>query len=198
MIVGLTGGIGSGKSAADQIFANHGIQVLDADKMSHSALDINTPGFSKVVNYFGNSILADDGAIDRSRLRAEAFSYPKKKLFLESIIHPFVHSLIFSSIEDTNSPYTIISVPLIFETNSASAYNRILVIDCPVETQIKRATHRDSCSEELIHKIVRTQCTREQRLSIANDVISNDTSLEDLTSKVKQKHNFYLGLVNND
>jgi dephospho-CoA kinase len=194
MIVGLTGGIGSGKSAAANFFQDEGITVIDADELAREVIDKNSPGFKSIVHYFGSKIIDSNGLIDRAFLRKEAFDDDKKKKVLESIIHPLVKDLMTRRIANSNSVYSIIMVPLIFETNSMSNYNRILVIDCDPKIQLERATLRDNNSNEQIQKIIDSQCSREERLCIANDVIPNNDSLENLKVRSLAMHKFYLGL----
>ena len=195
MIIGLTGGIGSGKSAAANFFQNEGITVIDADDLAREAIERNTPGFESIVNYFGSKIVDSDGLINRAHLRKEVFDDEEKKKVLESIIHPLVRDLMAKKITASNSPYSIIMVPLIFETNSMSNYNRILVIDCDPRLQLERATLRDNNSKEQIQKIIDSQCTREERISIANDIIPNNDSIKNLKTRTIAMHKFYLGLL---
>ena len=194
MIIGLTGGIGSGKSAAANFFQDEGITVIDADELAREVIDKNSPGYKSIVDYFGSKIIDSNGLIDRAFLRKEAFDDDKKKKVLESIIHPLVKDLMTKRIATSNSVYSIIMVPLIFETNSMSNYNRILVIDCDPKIQLERATLRDNNSNEQIQKIIDSQCSREERLSIANDVIPNNDSLENLKVRSLAMHKFYIGL----
>ncbi len=195
MIIGLTGGIGSGKSAAANFFQNEGITVIDADDLAREAIERNTPGFESIVNYFGSKIVDSDGLINRAHLRKEVFDDEEKKKVLESIIHPLVRDLMAKKITASNSPYSIIMVPLIFETNSMSNYNRILVIDCDPRLQLERAILRDNNSKEQIQKIIDSQCTREERISIANDIIPNNDSIKNLKTRTIAMHKFYLGLL---
>jgi len=194
MIIGLTGGIGSGKSAAANFFQNEGVTVIDADQLAREVINPNSQGFQSVVDYFGSRIIGEDGSIDRAQLREEIFDDQDKKKALESITHPLVRDLMSERIASSASPYLIIMVPLIFETNSMSAYNRILVIDCDVTLQMKRASLRDNNSSEQIQKILDSQCSRSERLSIANDVIPNNDSLENLKTRSLAMHKFYLEL----
>ena len=197
MIIGLTGGIGSGKSAVANFFIAEGIFVVDADHLAREVIEKDTPGFSSIVDLFGSDILDSTGSIDRANLRVQVFNNPKKKELLESITHPLVRDLMGKRIASAETPYSIIMVPLIYETNSMSAYDRILVVDCDPSLQLKRASLRDDNSEELIQKIINSQCTRNDRLSIANDVIPNNDSLENLKVRSLEMHNFYLGLIHN-
>ena len=194
MIVGLTGGIGSGKSAAANFFQNEGITVIDADGLSREVIEEGTSGFASVVEYFGSKIIDSDGSINREHLRKEVFDDDKKKKLLESIIHPLVRDLMVKKIAASKSPYSIVMVPLIFETNSMSNYNRILVIDCDPKLQLQRAMLRDNNSKAQIQKIMDFQCSREERISIANDIIPNNDSLENLKIRSIAMHKFYLGL----
>lgn len=194
MIVGLTGGIGSGKSAAANFFQNEGITVIDADDLSREVIEQDTPGFEKIVDCFGSAIIDSDGSINRAFLRQEVFNDEKKKKLLESIIHPLVRDLMIEKIAASQSPYSIIMVPLIFETNSMNNYNRILVIDCDPIVQLERAMLRDKNSKIQIQKIIDSQCSREERISIANDIIPNNDSLENLKIRSIAMHKFYLGL----
>ena len=195
MIIGLTGGIGSGKSAAANFFQNEGVTVIDADDLAREAIEINTPGYKSIVDYFGSRIIDANGLIDRASLRKEVFDDDEKKKVLESIIHPLVKDLMTKRIAMAQSSYSIVMVPLIFETNSMSNYNRILVIDCDPSLQLERATARDNNSKDQIQKIIDTQCSREERLSIANDVIPNNDSLNDLKTRSLIMHKFYLDLT---
>ena len=195
MIIGLTGGIGSGKSAAANFFQNEGVTVIDADDLAREAIEINTPGYKSIVDYFGSRIIGANGLIDRASLRKEVFDDDEKKKVLESIIHPSVRDLMTERITMAQSSYSIVMVPLIFETNSMSNYNRILVIDCDPSLQLERATARDNNSKDQIQKIIDTQCSREERLSIANDVIPNNDSLNDLKTRSLIMHKFYLDLT---
>ena len=194
MIIGLTGGIGSGKSQAANFFKKEGVTVIDTDKVARDVIKKGTDGFQSIVDYFDADIFDTDGSIDRGKLRSEVFENEEKRKALELIIHPLVREQTSIEIAASKSLYSIIMVPLIFETNSMSAYNRILVIDCDIELQIERATSRDNCSKDLIQKIIDSQCSRDQRLGIANDVIPNNDSLKNLQMRSIAIHKFYLGL----
>ena len=197
MIIGLTGGIGSGKSAAASFFMDLGIGVLDADDVSRDALEINSPGYELFINAFGSSYLDKNNLIDRAKLRSTIFSNKDKKLQLENIIHPIVKESILDFIKKSQSPYTIIMVPLIFETNTAKNYSRILIIDCDIDTQISRTTHRDAQNTSEVMNIINKQASREERLSIADDIILNSSSLDSLREQVLTLHNKYMEIINN-
>ena len=196
MIIGLTGGIGSGKSAAGNIFRQHGIAVIDADQASREVFEKDSIAKSDAIDLLGEEIVQSDGSLSREKIRDLVFNDYDLKSNLEKIVHPAVRKVIGNEIQKSESVYTIIEVPLIFETSSASNYQRILVIDCKPEISLNRAATRDNVPEAEIKKIMRTQCSRNERLSIANDVITNNDSLEDLEGKVSTIHNFYLELCN--
>ena len=196
MIIGLTGGIGSGKSAAGIEFEKLGITVIDADEIAQKASLKNSKAYKEIVEYFGSSILDDSQNIDRRKLRNIVFNDDEQKKKLEQILHPAIREDISFAISNSKSPYTIIMVPLIYETNSKDNYNRILVIDCDEDIQISRAVTRDGASEEDIKKIINSQATKQERLSIADDVISNNSSIEKLSDKVLHLHKNYLELIN--
>lgn len=196
MIIGLTGGIGSGKSAAGIEFEKLGIAVIDADEIAQKASLKNSKAYKEIVEYFGSSILDNSQNIDRRKLRNIVFNDDEQKKKLEQILHPAIREDISFAISNSKSPYTIIMVPLIYETNSKDNYNRILVIDCDEDIQISRAVTRDGASEEDIKKIINSQATKKERLSIADDVISNNSSIEKLSEKVLHLHKNYLELIN--
>lgn len=196
MIIGLTGGIGSGKSAAGIEFEKLGIAVIDADEIAQKASLKNSKAYKEIVEYFGASILDNSQNIDRRKLRNIVFNNDEQKKKLEQILHPAIREDISFAISNSKSPYTIIMVPLIYETNSKDNYNRILVIDCDEDIQISRAVTRDGASEEDIKKIINSQATKQERLSIADDVISNNSSIEKLSEKVLHLHKNYLELIN--
>lgn len=196
MIIGLTGGIGSGKSAAGNFFTELGISVMDADNEAKKALDINTPGYLDFISKFGNQCLNDDKEIDRLKLRDLIFNNPSKKTDLEKIVHPIVRNSITSFINNSSSPYTIIMVPLIFETKSQSNYDKIITIDCDVELQVARASTRDMQNKEQILLIIDKQATREERISISDDIILNNSSLANLKEQVLNLHLKYMELLN--
>ena len=194
MIVGLTGGIGSGKSAAGNEFFKLGITVIDADSVAKDAATKNSKAYINIVDHFGSNILNNLKEIDRKKLRDIIFSDPSQKDILESFLHPVIRESITSQILSSKSQYTIIMVPLIFETNSMNQYQRILVVDCDEEIQISRAAKRDNSNKEDIKKILNSQASREERLSIANEVILNNSSIKSLQMEVLRVHQIYMDL----
>ena len=197
MIVGLTGGIGSGKSAAANFFMDLGIDIIDADLVAKNALKKNSKGYNLFIEKFGNKYLDNKKNINRELLRKDIFSNQINKDLLEDIVHPIVYDEILDFIANKQSPYCVVMVPLIFETNSSKNYDRILLIDCDTDTQIARSSKRDNQSSKDINKIISKQATRDERLSIADDIILNTSSLKDLYNNVLKIHIKYLELLNN-
>ena len=194
MIVGLTGGIGSGKSVAGDFFIELGIDVIDADHVSKNILDDNESAKKLFLEHFGEKFIDKNNNVDRALLRDEIFKNENKKEALESIIHPLVREEIFNFIENSNSVYKIIMVPLIYETNSQDFYDKIVVVDCKEENQIIRASKRDNKTKNDIINIMKNQASSDDRMSIADEVIKNDSSLDDLKKQVIKVHQKLLGI----
>ena len=194
MIVGLTGGIGSGKSVAGDFFIELGIDVIDADHVSKNILDDNESAKKLFLEHFGEKFIDKNNNVDRALLRDEIFKNEDKKEALESIIHPLVREEIFNFIENSNSVYKIIMVPLIYETNSQDSYDKIVVVDCKEENQIIRASKRDNKTKNDIINIMKNQASSDERMSIADEVIKNDSSLDDLKKQVIKVHQKLLGI----
>ena len=194
MIVGLTGGIGSGKSVAGDFFIELGIDVIDADHVSKNILDDNESAKKLFLEHFGEKFIDKNNNVDRALLRDEIFKNEDKKEALESIIHPLVREEIFNFIENSNSVYKIIMVPLIYETNSQDFYDKIVVVDCKEENQIIRASKRDNKTKNDIINIMKNQASSEERMSIADEIIKNDSSLDDLKKQVIKVHQKLLGI----
>ena len=193
MIVGLTGGIGSGKSAAAKFFIELGIDVIDADEVSKNILLENKKAKKDFITEFGSRYIKNN-KIDRELLRKEIFKDKTKKKILESIIHPAVRDEISKFIINSDSIYKIVMVPLIVETNSVEFYDKIIVIDCETKLQLERASNRDNQSKENIADIMQNQASRKERLEIADFVILNNSDLENLRGSVIKTHQKLLGI----
>ena len=198
MIIGLTGGIGSGKSIVGKYFNELGIDIIDADDIAKNILDDNTKAKQLFLECFGDEFLDQDNKINRDLLRTKIFIDIEKKNKLESIIHPIVLEEITEFISKSDSIYSIIIVPLIFETNSQDFYDKIIVIDCDEDLQIERASQRDDKSEQDIINIMKNQASREERNSIADDIILNDSTLENLKGNILKLHRKLLGINLNE
>ena len=193
MIIGLTGGIGSGKSAAADFFIELGIDVIDADDISKNVLTENNKAKKAFIEKFGDHYIQNN-KIDREALREDIFKDKIKRKTLESIIHPAVREEILKFINDSDSIYKIVMVPLIVETNSADFYDKIIVVDCENNLQIERASSRDNQTKENIINIISNQASREERLKIADFIISNNSNLEHLKNSVIKIHQKILGI----
>ena len=198
MLIGLTGGIGSGKSLAGDFFKSKNIDVVDADDLAYNALDIEGEGYKKFLHIFGETFLDENSEIDRKALRKYIFQNPEMKNKLEEIVHPIVQNGILNFINNSNSIYRIIIVPLIAETNSSSFYDRVLAIDCKKEIQIERASKRDNSNEGQILKIIQSQASSEDRNKIATDVVENNDTKDEFLMNLEDIHKKYLILANND
>ena len=193
LIIGLTGGIASGKSTVCKFFSNLSIPIIDADQISHDLTKINGSAYSEVIEYFGENITGENGDIDRKKLGTIVFNSKSKKEKLESIIHPKVLSTIQAEIKSRRGEYKIIEVPLLIESGFQEFINRILVVDCSTETQMERLMKRDEVTEEYAKNILSNQIDRETRLKFANEIVINEknNSLLKLEDQVKKIHNFY-------
>ncbi|HEY8035901.1 MAG TPA: dephospho-CoA kinase [Methylobacter sp.] len=192
--IGLTGGIGSGKSTVAKIFADLNIPTLDADKIAHRLVEKGQPALAQISREFGPDILYSDGSLNRKKLRELVFSDIIQKQKLESILHPLVFNSIAAELKRLTAPYCIISIPLLFETSMTHFVDRILVIDCPVETQIERVKARDKLTIERVQSIIDHQVSRAFRKANADDVIDNTGPDYRLAEQVKKLHNLYLSL----
>ena len=198
MLVGLTGGIGSGKSLAGDFFKSKNIDVIDADDLAHIALAREGKGYKNFLDVLGKTFLDENSEIDRKILREHIFKNPEMKNKLESIVHPIVQDGILDFINKSQSRYRIIIVPLIAETKSSSFYDRVLAIECKKEIQIERASKRDSSNEKQILKIIKSQASTEDRNKIANEVIKNNGTKEEFIKLLEDVHTKYLMLADND
>ena len=198
MLVGLTGGIGSGKSLAGDFFKSKKIDVIDADDLAYIALAKEGKGYKNFLDVFGKTFLDENSEIDRKILREHIFKNPEMKNRLESIVHPIVQDGILDFINKSKSRYRIIIVPLIAETKSSSFYDRVLAIECEKEIQVERASKRDSSNEKQILKIIKSQASTEDRNKIANDVIKNNGTKEEFIKLLEDVHTKYLMLADND
>ena len=194
LIIGLTGGIGSGKTAASDEFQALGIAVVDADVVAREVVEPGQPALRKIADHFGKHILLSDGALDRAALREIIFSSEEDKRWLEALLHPIIRTEIKRQLCEAKSPYSILVSPLLFETDQAELATRTLLIDVPVSLQIERASKRDRNTTKQIQKIIDSQLPRENKLKLADDVICNDHDLEHLTNQVRLQHQTYLEL----
>lgn len=195
--VGLTGGIGSGKSTVADLFAKRGVTLVDTDVIAHRITAPQGLAMPSIATEFGPSFVAEDGSLDRARMRALVFSDETARKRLEAITHPLIRAETERQRQQAPGPYVIVVVPLLVESGSwKTRVNRVLTVDCSVETQIERVMQRNAFTREQVLAIIARQATREARLAAADDVIVNDArSLEQLDVDVDQLHRTYVSLA---
>jgi dephospho-CoA kinase len=193
-VLGLTGGIGSGKSVAADCFAELGLDVVDADQAARWVVEPGRLALAALAEHFGAGILQADGGLDRAALRRLIFTDPAQRRWVEGLLHPLIAIEIDTALARATSPYAVFVSPLMVESGQSRLARRLLVIDAPVEQQRARTLARDHSSAEQVEAILKAQASREQRLSRADDVIVNDRDLAWLRSEVQRLHAFYLTL----
>lgn len=192
-VVGIAGGIGSGKTAVSDRFGAHGIEVVDADVAAREVVAPPQPALAEIAAHFGPDVLQDDGTLDRSALRTRIFADPGQRRWLERLLHPLINALIAEQLAAAPSAYAILVNPLM--RNRDPRADRILVVDVPLEVQIQRTKRRDGVSEEQVRAIVASQTDRAARLAFADDIVRNDSSLAALHEQVDELHRRYLGFA---
>jgi len=196
--VGLTGGIGSGKTTVAELFASQGAGIVDTDEISRTLTAPAQPAVTQIEHKFGPQFIAADGSLDRAQMRHLVFSDPSARKDLEAILHPLIRQESTRQIHASGAPYVVVVVPLLIETGSyRGMIGRILVVDCEQETQIRRTMERSGFSRNDVLAIIASQVPRQQRLREADDVIHNDGGLEALRAQVSPLHLRYLGLATN-
>jgi len=193
-ILGLTGGIGSGKSAVAQHFIDLGVHLVDADQAARWVVEPGRPALARIVERFGPQVLQADGTLDRAALRQRVFQDEAQRRWLESLLHPLIFQEIDQYLSRAESPYAILVSPLLVESGQHRMTQRVLVVDAPEELQLQRSMARDASSEEQIRAILKAQASREERLRHAHDVLLNDRDLAWLKREVERLHDFYLTL----
>ncbi len=195
LIIGLTGGIGSGKSVASDKFASLGITVVDADVASRTVVEPGKPALQEIESHFGSEIITEDGQLDRAKLREIIASDAEERKWLESVLHPRIGEQIAKEISESTSPYTLFVAPLLLETNSQEMCARVVVVDVPNDVQVERTAKRDKVPTDQVEQMVSAQMEREKRLEKADDVLLNTSTIEELEKKVEQLHKKYLQMV---
>ncbi|MCH1446190.1 MAG: dephospho-CoA kinase [Luminiphilus sp.] len=187
-VVGITGGIGSGKSAVTDHLETLDITVVDADKVARVVVEPGTSGLAAIVEHFGEDILLADGGLDRAALRKIVFDNPDERKVLEGITHPRIRDEIARQLSQASSPYVVLSSPLLLESGQNTFADYVVVVDVPEELQLKRTMARDDNSEALVKQIMAAQLDRQTRLARADTSITNDASLEELCERVEAMH----------
>lgn len=188
--VGLTGGIGCGKTTIAGLFAEKGVPVIDADQISRQLVEPGQPALAAIVHHFGADLL-EDGRLNRSKLRKEIFTRPNEKEWLENLLHPLIYREMQQQTELLSTPYCLWVVPLLLETGHRDFVDRLLVVDCPVELQRQRIQSRDGLDEAGIDLVLAAQVSRQQRLEAADDILENVGPIADLQPHVVDLHRFY-------
>lgn len=194
-ILGLTGGIGSGKSAASQWFEAQGIVVVDADVVAREVVEIGQPALAQIQQAFGDWVLLEDGSLNRRALREYIFQSPEARKILENITHPAIRTSIIQQLDAAQSSYAILVSPLLFETNQHELTQHHLLIDATIELQIERASQRDGQNIEQIRNIIAAQMSREQKQAMADDIVLNDGHLDHLYAHLRPLHEKYLNMA---
>jgi dephospho-CoA kinase len=175
-IVGLTGGIGSGKTTVSNMFVELGVEVIDADIVARQVVAPNSEALAIIVEHFGQNILQKNGKLNRSALRSKIFSNDKEKQWLNALLHPLIRQNILNDLLLASGDYCILSAPLLLENNLQALVNRILVIDVSEETQLSRTCQRDNSNQQEVKSIINSQISREKRLTFADDIINNESN----------------------
>lgn len=192
-VVGLTGGIGSGKSAAADRFAELGAAIVDTDAIAHALTGPDGQAIRAIRATFGDAVITPDGALDRKAMRDRAFADPNERRRLEAILHPAIGAESARQVSAAHAPYVVLVVPLLVESGKyRERCNSLCVVDCPVEVQIARVMTRSHLPEEQVRAIMATQASREQRLAAADEVIDNGSDLATLITQVDRLHEKYL------
>ncbi len=197
LVIGLTGGIASGKTTVANMFHEQfNIDIVDADIVAREVVKPGSDGLKAIAKHFGNDIINATGCLDRAKLREIVFSSPEEKNWLNALLHPMIKLKIHQDLNNATSPYCLLVIPLLIESGWQSLCDRILVVDVNEKTQIERTINRDQVSQNQVKNILAAQASREQRLAIADDIIENNSTCEQLLPQVTQLHKKYLAILN--
>ncbi|UPQ87624.1 dephospho-CoA kinase [Vibrio sinaloensis] len=193
LVIGLTGGIASGKTTVANLFQQQfGIDVVDADVVAREVVEPGSAGLNAIVKRFGNQILTPLGSLDRAQLREIIFSQPNEKQWINALLHPMIRQRMQQQLQQVQSPYALLVIPLMVENNLQSLANKVIVVDVEPEIQIARTMHRDGVDAKQVESILASQATREQRLAIADYVIKNSTENQKLLPQITELHQKFL------
>ncbi|PQJ39416.1 dephospho-CoA kinase [Vibrio campbellii] len=194
-VIGLTGGIASGKTTVANLFKQQfKIDIVDADIVAREVVEPGTPGLNAIIEHFGVDIVRDDQMLDRAKLRERIFSNPEEKTWLNGLLHPMIREKMIEDLEQVTSDYALLVVPLLIENKLDSLCDRVLVVDVDLQTQISRTVKRDNVSEDQVKAILASQASREQRLTLADDVVKNNPDDPDLLLQITDLHEKYLAM----
>ena len=195
LVVGLTGGIGSGKTTVANGFSALGVPVIDTDQLARELVEPGQPALDEIIAVFGKDCITPDGQLKRARIRQQIYSNAGLKLQLEDILHPKIRQRIKTLLANLQEPYCIVVIPLLLETHQTDLVDRILVVDTPEKEQLTRVAARDSLSDNTIMAIMQSQADRNTRLQAADDIIVNDRDLESLTERILELHTSYMEIA---
>lgn len=195
LVIGITGGIGSGKTAVSDRFKALGVTVVDADVAARAVVEPGRPALAVIAEHFGDEVIHPDGSLDRAELRRKVFADPEERRWLEKLTHPLINEYLREELDKAESPYAILVSPLLAETGQSRFCHRVLVVDVPEEVQIQRTMARDDNDEAQVRRIIKAQASREERLALADDVIVNDRGLEALDEEVARLHQIYMEMA---
>lgn len=195
LTIGLTGGIGSGKTTVANCFADLGIELVDADLAAREVVKPGSPALAEIAARFGEEILLADGSLDRAALRAIVFADQEQRLWLEALLHPLINALLRQQLAACQSDYCLLVSPLLLETSQKELVDRIVVIDVSEQTQLARTMARDGSDEQTIRGIIAVQIDRQSRLQAADDIIDNEKPVSALKQQVQALHEHYLQLA---
>lgn len=193
-VVGLTGGIGSGKSTVVRLFGALGVHWVDADDVAREVVEPGTPALERIAEHFGQEILLPDGGLDRAALRRIVFDAPEERAWLESLLHPVIREELMRQLHPDNYalPYVLLVSPLLLETDQHELVDKVVVVDVPVDVQIQRTMARDTNDREQVERIIAAQMPREQRLQKADKVVDNSLPLADVEHQIEDLHQAFL------
>ncbi|KFZ31246.1 dephospho-CoA kinase [Pseudidiomarina salinarum] len=194
-VLGVTGGIGSGKTTVTNLFAEYGIEVIDADLIARAVMAPGSAALTAVNERYGPQALLADGNLNRGWLRERVFSDPSEKTWLNQLTHPLIRQKLLEQLEQARSPYVILSAPLLIENKLTALCDRVLLVDVSPAVQRERTVARDQVSSAQVDAIMQVQASRQERLAVADDIIHNDGPLADLSPQVQHLHELYLTLA---
>jgi len=192
LVIGLTGGIGSGKSTITRLFEKRNVPVIDTDIIAHQLVKPGQPALKEIIKAFGHLVIQADGELDRQALAKITFSNKHARKKLENILHPEIQKAMLTQISKLSAPYVIAVIPLLLEAKQTALVDHILVVDCPEETQIKRVKQRDNRDEQQLKDIIASQVSRQVRLAAADDIIENEADISELDAKIEELHQKFL------
>ncbi|MDH5734737.1 MAG: dephospho-CoA kinase [Gammaproteobacteria bacterium] len=192
LVIGLTGGIGSGKSTVAELFRKRNIPIIDTDILARELVRPGQPALNEIIQTFGDTVIHKNGELDRQTLARLTFQNESARKKLEAILHPKIRQLMTEQINSVSAPYVIAVIPLLIEAGQTDLVNHILLVDCPEEIQIHRVKQRDNRDEQQIREILNAQASRQTKIAMADDIIENQGELSDLDAKIEKLHQKYL------